>query len=82
MDREVTGGYPNVHPTFTGGSPEVHPRSSVGSHQGALAGPRWRPSRPTLDGGSPPNVFFFFGGGEVLALFFRPIGATVDLEKC
>ena len=30
---------------------------------------------------SPPNVLFF-GRRKVLALFFRPIEATVDLEKC
>ena len=81
MAREVTEGYPKVTPTLPERYPKVHRRSSVGSHQGALAGPRGRPSRPTLDGGSPPNVSFF-GRGKVLALFFRPIGATVDLEKC
>ena len=28
------------------------------------------------------QMFFFFGRRKVRALFFRPIGATVDLEKC
>ena len=28
------------------------------------------------------QMFFFFGRTKVLALFFRPIGAIVDLEKC
>ena len=76
--RTLTRSWPNVDPTLTQRWPNVDRRSGVGSHQGPLAGPLGRPSRPTLDGGSPPNVSFFFGGRKVLAPFFRPIRATVE----
>ena len=39
--------YPKVTPTLPQRYPNVHRRSSVVSHQGALAGPLGRPSRPS-----------------------------------
>ena len=79
MARDITEGWPNVDPTLTQRWPKVDRRSGVGSPQGALEALRWRLGRPSRS--SPPNVFFS-GEEKCVHFFFRPIGATVDLEKC
>ena len=93
MAREDTERWPNVDRGLTEGWPRVDRRLGVGSPQGALGALRWRlgrPSRPLSWQISPAKsatlylrqMYFFFGRRKVRALFFRPIGATVDLENC
>ena len=64
---------PEMARDVTQRTPYVHPTYTVGIVTEPPGRSRRRPR---------PNVLFFSGEEKVLALFFRPIGATVDLEKC
>ena len=75
IGTEITAGWPQVDPRLTQRWPKVDRTLTQG----------WpkvdrRPARAPLMV-ALHQMYFFFGRRKVLALFFRPIGATVDLEK-
>ena len=74
MIRETPVRRPKVDPRYTSSQAYVAPKGAISDGQGDLLA--------TFVAALLQMFFFFAGEEKCLHLFFRPIGATVDLEKC